>query len=161
MVNVELLPKVKSKGNLSLLDEPLTALLCSNRCPGDLILKTYDLARAMARCWRAGHRWLPDTDGARMPAPCCCGAISRLYSAQPAASTTCASLANGAPLSTMVDCWSCRLSLPQPDGRRRSSRPSATTWWRTSPSESSSPTQHPEARRRPSLGSSPPPVSRC
>ena len=47
MVNVELLPKVKSKGNLSLLDEPLTALFCSNRCPGDLILKTYDLARAM------------------------------------------------------------------------------------------------------------------
>ena len=47
MVNVELLPKVKSKGNLSMLDEPLTALFCSNRCPGDLILKTYDLARAM------------------------------------------------------------------------------------------------------------------
>ena len=47
MVNLELLPKVKSKGNLSLLDEPLTALFCSNRCPGDLILKTYDLARAM------------------------------------------------------------------------------------------------------------------
>ena len=47
MANVELLPKVKSKGNLSLLDEPLTALFCSNRCPGDLILKTYDLARAI------------------------------------------------------------------------------------------------------------------
>lgn len=47
MVNLELLPKVKSRGNLSLLDEPLTALFCSNRCPGDLILKTYDLARAM------------------------------------------------------------------------------------------------------------------
>ena len=47
MVNGELLPKVKSKGNLGLLDEPLTALFCSNRCPGDLILKTYDLARAM------------------------------------------------------------------------------------------------------------------
>ena len=47
MVNVELLPKFKSKGNLSLLDEPLRALFCSNRCPGDLILKTYDLARAM------------------------------------------------------------------------------------------------------------------
>ena len=43
MANVEHLPK----GNLSLLDEPLTALFCSNRCPGDLILKTYDLARAM------------------------------------------------------------------------------------------------------------------
>ena len=47
MVNLELLPKVNSKGNLSLLDEPLTALFCSNRCPGDLILMTYDLARAM------------------------------------------------------------------------------------------------------------------
>ncbi len=47
MVNVGLLPKFKSKGNVSLLDEPLTALFCSNRCPGDLILKTYDLARAM------------------------------------------------------------------------------------------------------------------
>ena len=34
-------------GNLRLLDEPLTALFCSNRCPGDLILKTYDIARAM------------------------------------------------------------------------------------------------------------------
>ena len=47
MMNVELLPKVNSKGNLNLLDEPLTALSCFNRCPGDLILKTYDLARAM------------------------------------------------------------------------------------------------------------------
>ena len=47
MVNVELLPEVNSKGNLGHLDEPLTALFCSNRCPGDLILKTYDLARAM------------------------------------------------------------------------------------------------------------------
>ena len=47
MVNVELLTEVKSKGNLSLLDEPLTALFCSNRCPGDLILKTYDFSRAM------------------------------------------------------------------------------------------------------------------
>ena len=35
------------RGNLRLLDEPLTALFCSQRCPGDLILKTYDLARAM------------------------------------------------------------------------------------------------------------------
>ena len=47
LVNVELLPEVKSKGNLDLLDEPLTALFCSGRCPGDVILKTYDLARAM------------------------------------------------------------------------------------------------------------------
>ena len=47
MVDVELLTKAKSKGNPGLLDEPLTALFCSNRCPGGLILKTYDLARAM------------------------------------------------------------------------------------------------------------------
>lgn len=47
MAKVELPSKVTSKGNLRLLEEPLTALFCSNRCPGDLILKTYDLARAM------------------------------------------------------------------------------------------------------------------
>ncbi len=35
------------RGNPNLIDESLTALFCSNRCPGDLILKTYDLARAM------------------------------------------------------------------------------------------------------------------
>lgn len=34
-------------GNLLLLKERLTALFCSNRCPGDLILKTYDIARAL------------------------------------------------------------------------------------------------------------------
>ena len=42
---MEHLPKFKSKGNLRLLEEPLTALFCSARCPGDLILLTYDLAR--------------------------------------------------------------------------------------------------------------------
>ena len=35
------------RGSLRLLEKLLTALFCSNRCPGDLILKTYDLARAM------------------------------------------------------------------------------------------------------------------
>ena len=40
-------PETAHIGNLRLLDEPLTALFCSRRCPGDLILKTYDLARAM------------------------------------------------------------------------------------------------------------------
>ncbi|MCY4527490.1 MAG: DNA-processing protein DprA [Chloroflexi bacterium] len=44
---VSLPPETAHRGNLSLLDEPLTALFCSNRCPGDLILKTYDIARAM------------------------------------------------------------------------------------------------------------------
>ena len=38
---------VQSKGNLHLLEEQLTALFCSAQCPGDLILKTYDLARSM------------------------------------------------------------------------------------------------------------------
>ena len=47
MANVQLLSKANSKGKLSLLDESPTALFCSNLCPGDLILKTYDLARAM------------------------------------------------------------------------------------------------------------------
>ena len=34
-------------GNRSLLAEPLTALFCSARCPGELILRTYDLAREL------------------------------------------------------------------------------------------------------------------
>ena len=46
-MNFKLPPTTVSKGCLSILEEPLTALFCSNRCPGDLILKTYDLARAM------------------------------------------------------------------------------------------------------------------
>ena len=40
-------PETAHRGNLRLLEETLTALFCSQRCPGDLILKTYDLARAM------------------------------------------------------------------------------------------------------------------
>ena len=40
-------PQTARLGNPGLLNQPLTALFCSNRCPGDLILKTYDLARAM------------------------------------------------------------------------------------------------------------------
>ena len=46
-MSLEVLPQIKSKGNTRLLEEPLTALFCSQRCPGNLILKTYDLARAM------------------------------------------------------------------------------------------------------------------
>ena len=42
-----LAPEMAHRGPLRLLEEPLTALFCSNRCPGDLILKTYDLAKAM------------------------------------------------------------------------------------------------------------------
>ena len=44
---MEQLPEFKSRGNLHLLEEPLTAFFCSAQCPGDLILKTYDLARSM------------------------------------------------------------------------------------------------------------------
>ena len=44
---MEHLHKFKSKGNLQLLEEPLTALFCSARCPGDIILKTYDMACSM------------------------------------------------------------------------------------------------------------------
>ena len=44
---VSLPTEMAYRGNLRLLAEPLTALFCSNRCPGDLVLKTYDLARAM------------------------------------------------------------------------------------------------------------------
>ena len=34
-------------GNVRLLEEPLTALFCSSRCPGDVVLKVYDFARTM------------------------------------------------------------------------------------------------------------------
>ena len=36
-----------SKGNLSVLDKELLAFFCSVRSPGDVILKTYDLARVL------------------------------------------------------------------------------------------------------------------
>ena len=81
----------------ALLDEPLTALFCSNRCPGDLILKTYDLARAMRD---AG---VPVIGGFQMPMEREClrlllrGASSPSSCAQPAASTTCASLRDWRP----------------------------------------------------------------
>ena len=47
MSTISLSPDTPHLGNPSLLQEPLTAFFCSNRCPGDLILKTYDLAWAM------------------------------------------------------------------------------------------------------------------
>jgi len=40
-------PAFTSKGNLDLLDRRLIGFFCSVRCPGDAILKTYDLARAL------------------------------------------------------------------------------------------------------------------
>ena len=41
------MPAVTSKGNLDLLDRKLIGFFCSVRCPGDVILKTYDLARML------------------------------------------------------------------------------------------------------------------
>ena len=38
---------LRTIGNTQVLDLDLTALFCSNQCPGDLILKTYDLARSV------------------------------------------------------------------------------------------------------------------
>lgn len=40
-------PAVALKGDLTLLDRTLLGFFCSVRCPGDVILKTYDLARAL------------------------------------------------------------------------------------------------------------------
>lgn len=41
------LPALHTIGNLDLLRLPLTALFCSRKCPGDAILKAYDLAREL------------------------------------------------------------------------------------------------------------------
>ena len=38
---------VTVKGDLGILDKRLVGFFCSVRCPGDVILKTYDLARAL------------------------------------------------------------------------------------------------------------------
>ena len=40
-------PAVSGLGDLALLDDVLTGFFCSVRCPGDVILKTYDLAKAL------------------------------------------------------------------------------------------------------------------
>ncbi|MFM7449079.1 MAG: DNA-processing protein DprA [Leptolyngbyaceae cyanobacterium] len=40
-------PILNAIGNLSLLQKPAIALFCSIKCPGDLILKAYDLAQAL------------------------------------------------------------------------------------------------------------------
>ena len=40
-------PAVSVLGDLALLDDVLTGFFCSVRCPGDIILKTYDLAKAL------------------------------------------------------------------------------------------------------------------
>lgn len=40
-------PTINALGNLAVLRSPLLALFCSVRCPGNLILQTYDLARSL------------------------------------------------------------------------------------------------------------------
>jgi len=42
-----LFPKIRAIGNFALLERPLLGFFCSVKCPGDLILRTYDLARAL------------------------------------------------------------------------------------------------------------------
>lgn len=43
------LPAIASKGNLQVLDRTLIGFFCSVRCPGDIILKMYDLARTLRK----------------------------------------------------------------------------------------------------------------
>lgn len=42
-----ILPALHKFGNFNLLRLPLTALFCSRKCPGDAILKAYDLVREL------------------------------------------------------------------------------------------------------------------
>ena len=42
-----LFPQIRAIGNFALLERPLLGFFCSVKCPGDLILRTYDLARAL------------------------------------------------------------------------------------------------------------------
>lgn len=39
--------RIATRGNLALLSAPMVALLCSVACPGDVILRTFDVARAL------------------------------------------------------------------------------------------------------------------
>src|SRR5262245_30801578 len=40
-------PRRKTIGDPAILDRPLLGFFCSRRCPGDIILRTYDLAREL------------------------------------------------------------------------------------------------------------------
>ncbi|MGE0825898.1 MAG: DNA-processing protein DprA [Candidatus Binatia bacterium] len=40
-------PRIWAIGNLTILENRLLGFFCSTRCPGDIILRTYDLARAL------------------------------------------------------------------------------------------------------------------
>lgn len=45
-------PRIRAIGNLDILRSPLLGFFCSVKCPGNIILKTYDLARTL----RGGSR---------------------------------------------------------------------------------------------------------
>lgn len=56
-LSVDSLPKLTALGNLALLRLPKTALFCSARCPGNVILRAYDQAaqwRDAGRCVVSG-----------------------------------------------------------------------------------------------------------
>ena len=119
---VSLPTETAHRGNLRLLNEPLTALFCSNRCPGDLILKTYDLARAMRD---AG---VPVIGGFQTPMERECLRLL-LRGKQPVVvcpargiDNMTASTATGVPPYTTAACWSCRPSRPRPDAQQQCSQ---------------------------------------
>jgi len=43
----ELFPKIWALGDLKILEKPLLGFFCSVKCPGELILRSYDLARSL------------------------------------------------------------------------------------------------------------------
>ena len=43
----ELFPRIWALGDLKILEKPLLGFFCSVKCPGDLILRSYDLARSL------------------------------------------------------------------------------------------------------------------
>ena len=45
--NREFFPRIWALGDVSILQRPLLGCFCSVKCPGELILRTYDLARAL------------------------------------------------------------------------------------------------------------------
>ena len=42
-----LFPRIWALGNLEILENPLLGFFCSVKCPGELILRSYDLARSL------------------------------------------------------------------------------------------------------------------
>ena len=60
---------VTLKGDLGILDKRLIGFFCSVRCPGDVILKTYDLARVLRETDVTIVGGFPVTDGKGVPGP--------------------------------------------------------------------------------------------